>query len=54
MLSYINDSGLSLGKEKTEIILLTRRKNKTILKIGVKLEVVGTKPTVKYLKGLEA
>lgn len=47
--SWMEDHGLMLATEKTEIVLLTRRRIPTILEIQVGSETIITKEAVKYL-----
>lgn len=47
--SWLDTHGLSLAKEKTEIVLLTRRRIPTIVEMRVGEETVLTKKAVKYL-----
>lgn len=46
---WMEDHGLSLAMEKTEIVLLTRRQIPTMIELQVGQEVLNTKEAVKYL-----
>lgn len=49
VIGWMDDHGLSLATEKTEIVLLTRRRINPIVQLAVDREVIATKPVVKYL-----
>lgn len=49
MLYWMGEHGLSLATEKTEIVLLTRRRIDPVVQLNVNTELIRTKRCVKYL-----
>ncbi|CAD7089303.1 unnamed protein product [Hermetia illucens] len=47
--SWVEEAGLTLAKDKTEVVLITKRRKQTSVKVRIGEHIIQSQPTLKYL-----